>query len=297
MQYSHDAGRIFYIRPNLPDHDLPRLLNAAGLERAVRGVKRILVKPNLVEALPPPITTPVDIIELLIDYLQALTGAEIVVGEGTGSLEYDTWHPFEELGYSKMAERKGIRLVDLNMEECVELSDSSCRRWPSMFLPKIAIESFLISVPVLKAHTLAGVTLTMKNMMGLAPPTHYQQGGAWKKSSFHRGIQEAIADLNRYRTPDFTLLDARQGMAEAHLYGPQCEPPPGILAASYDPVALDSFGTGLLDRNWQDIGHIRMLDSELGRAEPLETTEIRAHHDKGDTEKTTIQEGFKTGKS
>jgi len=274
MKFSEKAGRVYTLRPRMPDHDLPRLLDAAGLSQAVRDADRILIKPNLVEALPPPITTPVDIIEALIDYLQAVTRAEIIVGEGTGSLEYETWRPFEELGYTEMAGNRGIRLIDLNSEECVQLSGSGCRRWPTMFLPVIAMNSFLISVPVLKAHTLAGVTLTMKNMMGLAPPAHYQQGGAWKKSSFHHGIQEAVADLNRYRTPDFTLLDARKGMAEAHLYGPRCDPPPGILAASYDPVAVDAFGTGLLGRNWRDIGHISMLNGELGRAEPLKFTEV-----------------------
>lgn len=268
------TGSVYTVRPGRLHKDIPLLLDAAGLGRAVKDRPRILIKPNLVEALPPPITTPVDIIEILIDYLQAATDAELVIGEGTGSLEYDTWRPFEELGYTEMAKRKGVSLVDLNSEECVELSDARCRRWPVMFLPSVALESFLISVPVLKAHTLAGVTLTMKNMMGLAPPRHYQQGGAWKKSSFHTEIHEAVADLNRYRAPDFTLLDAREGMAEAHLYGPKCDPPPGTVAASFDPVAADAWGTGLLGVNWRDIGHISMLNGELGRADPLDVAEL-----------------------
>jgi len=42
-----------------------------------------------------------------------------------------------------------------------------------------------------------------------------------------------------------------------------------LLAASYDPVAIDAFGAGLLGHDWQTIGHIRDLDGELGRAHPL----------------------------
>jgi len=64
----------------------------------------------------------------------------------------------------------------------------------------------------------------MKNMMGAAPPKHYQQGGHWKKASFHHGIQQALFELNCYRTPDFTLLDATVGMSQAHLWGPTCSP-------------------------------------------------------------------------
>ena len=71
-----------------------------------------------------------------------------------------------------------------------------------MHLPEIVFDTFLLSVPVLKAHTLAGITLTLKNMMGLPPPAHYQQRNGWKKSKFHHSIGLAIADLNRYRCPD-----------------------------------------------------------------------------------------------
>ena len=157
--------------------------------------------------------------------------------------------------------------MDLNCEPLTHLSNPRCTRWPEMFLPEILFESFLISVPVLKAHSLAGVTLSMKNMMGCAPPAHYQGGGGWGKASFHSRIQEAVFDLNRYRTPDFTLLDASVGMAQAHLWGPTCEPPVGLLAASDDPVALDAYGCALLQRDWRQIGHISRAHGVLGSAE------------------------------
>ena len=104
--------------------------------------------------------------------------------------------------------------------------------------------------------TLADVTLTMKNMMGCPPPSHYQKGGYWKKSSFHRDIHRAIFDLNCYRTPDYTILDATIGMAESHLRGATCNPPVNMLAAGKDPVAIDAYGTSLLGKYWQQIDHI-----------------------------------------
>ena len=247
--------------------DLPPLLDAARLPDALQGRQRILVKPNLVEILPPPITTPVALVAALIEYLQEkVPKAEIVIAEGCGSMEYDTIRPFEELGYVDLARRYGVELLDLNQAELVALSNPDCSRWPQMNLPAIVFDSFLLSVPVLKAHTLAGVTLTMKNMMGLAPPAHYQQGGHWKKAAFHERIQEAIFDLNRYRAPDFTLLDATVGMSEAHLWGATCDPPPNLLVAGFDPVAVDAFASGLLDRDWRQVGHIQLADGVLGSA-------------------------------
>ncbi|MDH3330537.1 MAG: DUF362 domain-containing protein [Desulfobulbaceae bacterium] len=257
------------------EQSLPPLLSAAELDRELtkNGARTILIKPNLVEALAPPITTPVNLIENLVMYLQKITDTPIIIGEGCGAMHYETRHSFEELGYTDLSARLGIELIDLNDAELVRLK-KNCRRWPEMYLPRIALESFLISVPVLKAHSIAGVTLTMKNMMGLVPPSHYRQGNSWKKSAFHHRIQDAVADLNRYRTPDFTVLDASVGMAEAHLWGPACDPPVNILAAGYDPVAIDSYGSSLLHRKWQNIGHIRTLNGELGIAEPLDIIQV-----------------------
>ena len=254
---------------------VPCLLDASGLPDRLAAEKKVLIKPNLVEPREPPITTPVELVEVLVDYIRtSQPHLEIIIGEGCGSSSNNTLQIFETLGYSKLADKPGVTLLDLNEASLVHLQDINCRRWPEMYLPRIVFESFLISVPVLKAHSLAGVTLTMKNMIGLAPPAHYQQGGQWKKASFHQNIQEAVLDLNRYRTPDFTLLDATIGMQEAHLWGPTCDPPPNRLAAGYDPVAIDSYGCSLLGIKWNSVGHLDMSHGILGYAAPLTVLEV-----------------------
>lgn len=266
--------KIYSIKDSGGFQGITPLLDAAGLPQLLPGDKPILIKPNLVEALPPPITTPAGLIDALIAYLKQITDNEILIGEGTAALTYDTHHAFAELGYNETAEKHGVSLIDLNHEPSVYLKNEHCTRWPEMYLPEIAMECFLLSVPVLKAHSLSQVTLTMKNMMGLAPPEHFQQGGGWKKSAFHMGIQDAVADLNRYRAPDFTLLDATVGMAQAHLWGPTCDPPVGLLAASSDPVAIDAYGCELLEKNWREVAHIAQLNGELGTAEPLTVVKL-----------------------
>lgn len=234
-------------------------------ELILKSGKPILIKPNLVENLAPPITTPVGLVAELIAFLQdEIPGVEIIIAEGCGATSYNTHYVFKEQGYDELARQRNIELVDLNDQPLLELKNPACGRWPVMHLPKILFNVFLLSVPVLKAHSLAGVTLTMKNMIGAAPPSHFQQGGAWKKASFHSRIDSAIFDLNTYRTPDFTLLDATIGMQQAHLWGPTCNPPKNMLAAGVDPVAMDAWGTELLGFDWQQIGYIKMADGVLG---------------------------------
>lgn len=171
------------------EKSLPALLDAAKLSERIDSCTTVLIKPNLVETLLPPITTPVYLVSLLIDYLlQRKENLQILIGEGTGSLEYDTHYPFQMLGYTALATEKKIRLIDLNEESITKKENPSCLRWPIMHLPALLDEVFLLSVPVLKAHTLAQVTLTMKNMMGCAPPSHFRGHGNWGKSAFHEQI-------------------------------------------------------------------------------------------------------------
>ena len=168
--------------------DVPDLLAAAGLGSRLATVQRVLIKPNLVEPRPPPITTPVELVAALAASIHAsYPDLEIIIGEGCGSSSNTTWQIFEFLGYLGLTDLPNVTLMDLNEAPSVRIQNENCRRWPELYLPEIVFDSFLISVPVLKAHSLAGVTLTMKNMIGLAPPAHYQQSGSWKKTLFTGG--------------------------------------------------------------------------------------------------------------
>lgn len=246
---------------------IPQLLETAGVGPVARAHGKVLIKPNLVEALAPPITTPAQMIEAialyLLDYLPA---SAIFIGEGSGAMDYTTHHCFHKLGYTAIATKLQVELIDLNEEELTHKVNPDCTRWPEIYLPKILDEVFLISVAQLKAHSLSTVTLNMKNMMGCAPPSHYQAGG-WNKSAFHSRIHEAIFDLNRYRTPDCAIIDGSIGMAQAHLWGPQCDPPVEEIVTGFDPVACDSYGASLLGKDWRNIRHISMANGVLGQAE------------------------------
>lgn len=126
----------------------------------MRSEAVVIIKPNLVEALEPPITTPVELIDALVGYLQdSVPECRLIVGEGTGSVDYDTFHCFETLGYTQMASRRGVELLDLNVEPLTRKENPDCSRWPELYLPELLDEVFLLSVPVLKVHTLADVTL------------------------------------------------------------------------------------------------------------------------------------------
>jgi uncharacterized protein (DUF362 family) len=152
-----------------------------------------------------------------------------------------------------------VELVDLNHAPLVRLENPDCSVFPEMYLPEIAMTHYLISVPVLKAHSFSKITGTLKNMIGLAPPKHYSgRFGTWKKAVFHGKMHQSIVELNRYRTPDLSLVDATVGMPEYHLGGTHCDPPVNRLLAGFDPVTVDRRSAELLGFRWQGIGHLRI---------------------------------------
>ena len=94
-------------------------------------------------------------------------------------------------------------------------------------------------------------------MMGLAPPKYYSgRYGTWKKAVFHERMQQSVIDLNRYRSPDLTVMDATIGLPEFHLGGRQSDPPVNKILAGFEPVELDRKAAELLQLDWREIGHL-----------------------------------------
>jgi uncharacterized protein (DUF362 family) len=239
------------------EQSVPEAMAAVEAAEVLAGQSLVLVKPNLVTSSPPPVTTPVQCVEAVARYVLEHSEAEVVVAEGAGAAGSETAEIFKALGYASMAERLGVRLLDLNHAELTTSRREDCTLLPEMHLPEILFRSFIISVPMLKAHLFCRFSGTMKNMMGVLPPAHYGSGGGWKKSSFHQRLDAKIADLNRHRAPDLTLMDASVGLPDSHLSGPCCDPPCGKLLAGYDPVETDRRGAELLGLIWRDVGHLR----------------------------------------
>lgn len=236
---------------------VPRAFNAVNAGEILKKQSAILIKPNLVGPSPHPVTTAPECCEAVVRYIRSCSDATVVIAEGTGDAGLDTMQVYERLGYTAMAEKLGVALTDLNTAPLKTLRDPSRPFFPEIHLPEIAFTHFIVSLPLLKAHSLATITGTLKNMVGFAPPKFYAgQYGTWKKAVFHKDPQQAVADLAAYRTPDLTLLDATVGLAEYHLGGPTCSPPPNLLLSGFDPYAVDRAAAKLLGIDWRTVPHL-----------------------------------------
>ena len=93
----------------------------------------------------------------------------------------------------------------------------------------------LINLPVAKSHSVTGLTLGMKNLMGLI----------WNREYFHKvvDINKAIPDLWTVFRPALTLLDASIVLIEGGPGGPGKVQLLKTLVAGKDPVAVDAYAT------------------------------------------------------
>lgn len=234
-----------------------RCLEITHVESLLAADKPVMLKPNLVNDSPFPVTTSPEFCKAVILTLREYTDAPIVIAEGSGDAHLETTEIFSRLGYTALARQLDVNLMDLNHEPLRKMGNRACSVFKEMWLPEAVFHHILISLPVLKAHSLCDITGSMKNMIGIAPPEHYSgQYGTWKKAVFHNRMNRSIVDLNRYRSPDFTIMDATVGLADYHLGGRQCDPPVNRILAGVDAREVDRVAAGLLGMSWERIPYL-----------------------------------------
>ena len=218
---------------------------------AVSDDKPVLIKPNYINAKHPNtgITTDSRVIEGVVKYLKQSGVDEIIIGEGCGYS--DTFRAFNVAGVNNVAERWNIKLVDLNKDELVEVSPDEPLALDKVKISKTALESTIISVPKLKRHGGAKVTLSIKNMMGVMTP----------KGSMHRGsLSKNIADLASIVKPSLAVVD---GIIAGGGYETSEKPVEmNLVIAGIDPVGVDAVGAYVLGVSPETVKHLQLAEQK-----------------------------------
>jgi uncharacterized protein (DUF362 family) len=116
-----------------------------------------------------------------------------------------------ESGLEKELQSRRIRLVNLNRDEIrqVPLQTAFTGLDSLWVLRTVLISDVVVSMPKVKTHHWAGVTLSMKNMFGVVPGIAY----GWPKNLLHcRGIDRSILDVNATVPAHFVIADGIIGM-------------------------------------------------------------------------------------
>jgi len=144
---------------------------------------KLILKPNVVHHVPEDengnlvkdangMVTNVNFVGGIIDYLQELGAKDVVIAEGGGPI--DMMKVYEDWGYTDMAKKRGIPLLNMNRLKYkdeqlnwVTLKDSVVMKNIPFVKPVMDENTHFINIPTLKTHNLGLTTLCCKNLQGI----------------------------------------------------------------------------------------------------------------------------------
>ena len=227
----------------------------------VKG-KRVVLKPNLVEFDPKGvINTNPAVIEAAIDAFRTL-GAEVLVAEGPGHRR-DNEYLLSASGLYDVVREHKVSYVDLNTDDVRSTPvRSSYTPFKQLYLPETLFNAdLLVSMPKMKTHHWAGVTLSMKNLFGIVPGAVY----GWPKNILHwQGIDNSILDINSsLPLPRFAIVDGIVGMEGNGPLQGQAKSA-GVLIFGDDFVSVDASAARLMKLEPRKVNHLAKADEFLG---------------------------------
>lgn len=224
--------------------------------------KTVLLKPNLVEFIAGvEVNTNPLLVGAAAEAFLQLGASRVLVGEGPGH-QRDTYLVLAESGLENQLRGQRIKFVDLNRDELSKVQTrATYTGLDHLWLPRTVLASdFIVSMPKIKTHHWAGVTLSMKNMFGIVPGTKY----GWPKNVLHwQGIHRSILDICATVPVHFVIADGVVAMeGNGPLHGTHRML--GKIVLSDDPVAADFVCTRLMGLNPYGVWHLNRADQFLG---------------------------------
>jgi len=261
--FARAPSRVAIRRAERYDGDLSALMleTLREFNLSVKG-KTVFLKPNFVGLDPlGAINTHPAVVAAAREAFLRLGAQTVLVGDGP-ALERDTEAIIESVHLRDYLERPRETFVDLNLDEVERVPlRTRASRLKELYLPRTILRAdFVVSLPKLKTHHWAGVTLSLKNMFGIVPGCCY----GWPKNLLHwAGIEQSVLDINSTVRPDFAIVDGIVGM-EGN--GPiQGQPKAcGVLVFGDDPVAVDATCARIMGFAPERIGYLRRAALLLG---------------------------------
>lgn len=202
--------------------------------QSIKG-KKVVIKPNAlrVSRADEHIVTYPAVLKAVVDKVEELAPAELVVGDNPGLHSYgDNYKTFEKTGLLEAAKGYYLNLGDESRK--VDFNEA--------FMPQVGVSSkildadIFISIPKFKTHGLTVLSGAIKNSYGILPGAQkarlHQLAGA--PGPFH----DLIIDVFRLRIPDLFIVDAVVGMEGNGPASPDLREI-GVILASDNGVAMD----------------------------------------------------------
>ncbi len=267
-----------------------------GIGTITKGKDRIMLKPNLVSP-DPSATTKLDVVKSLAQMMKK-EGKDVSIGEGSAAapgfnvkgeeifrtskreiLDPMQQSIFDSLGYSEVASSLKVPLVNLHSGEMAEVDLPDGFVFDKLTIHKELTDiDLLCSVPMMKTHVLAYVTLGMKNLVGLYPGTVYQavRGHMHDMASKVEpsGTASAIVDMVRANKLGLVVIDASTAMeGDGPSEGPLVKM--DLIIAGNNPLATDMVASRVMGFKTDEIPTFSWANKAGMKPSSIDEIEVR----------------------
>ena len=266
---------VSIVKVNDVYESLKESLNLSNGLAGLNANDKILIKPNIVSwdfDLPfPPygVITTSAVISSLVRILTEHGFRDLTIGEGALPMKSSQGEAvYETLGYRKLQERYGVKLVDFNQGEFVatDYGDGLI-----LDIAKQALEADkIINVPVLKTHSQAKVSLGIKNLKGCLNK---------RSKQFCHGVGDEDLSLMFPRIIEklpvaLTIIDGLYTLEKGPAHTGKAFRK-DLLIASRDPFACDLVGAAILGYEANEVDHLTNYAKRHGRSLELADYEVK----------------------
>lgn len=196
--------------------------------------------------------------ELLREFLKIMKNVadEVILGESDGgNHSYSANDAFHGHGMHEICKDTGVELVNLSKLPSKFIEEKIQGKRVKVQLPNLLLEQVdcVISIPVLKVHTMTNVSLSMKNLWGCYPDT--------MRCLNHKNFSHKITLITKLLNPKIILIDGIYALTD---HGPMhgTAKKTNLIVSSNNPVVADSVGASIMGMPLKDINHIQVAEKE-----------------------------------
>jgi uncharacterized protein (DUF362 family) len=243
-----------------------------GLKKYVKSGNSVLVKPNIAWDRAPEYgaTTNPFVVAALVELCLAAGAAEVKVYDNTCA---NCRRTYDSSGIADAARDAGaeVSYVDTALGKTVDIPNGVAVKKAEVYADVLKTD-VIINVPIAKDHSISGLTLGMKNLMGIL----VENRGRW-----HQRINQKLVDLAQVVTPTLTIVDATRIMTSNGPSGGGLGYVKRLdkLIVTTDVTAADAYAATLFGLEPTDLGVVAEAHKrDFGTAEidRMDITEVAA---------------------
>ncbi len=260
------------------------IFDLAGGASLLKSSGAVYIKPNGIDAKPYCYTRP-EFVEAVIRYWYDAGATQVYLFENSTQSNF-TRMVFRGNGFLDVCKRTGAKPIYLDEEKNVsyefkgkrsETEQAEGYAGTSFEIPQLLVdklvehrdENLYISLPKLKTHSMAGVTLGVKNQWAFPRQND-------RRADHNYNLPHKLVDVLGYIRPDFTLIEGMEGTIHGHYpvtaFADACIVPFRLLIGSRNVVAADIVGARIFGLTLDEVAHLK-LAVEKGYADGVSSLE------------------------